>query len=101
MAVLVIREPVPRTERDPEAIAAWLAGIGLGYERWSPAHPLAEDAPADAVLAAYSGEIERLKRAGGYVTADVIDVTPATPGLEAMLARFRSEHTHDEDEVRF
>jgi len=28
-------------------------------------------------------------------------VNPATPNLEAMLARFDKEHTHDEDEVRF
>jgi 1,2-dihydroxy-3-keto-5-methylthiopentene dioxygenase len=31
----------------------------------------------------------------------VIDVTPETPNLEAMLARFSREHWHDEDEVRF
>jgi ARD/ARD' family len=31
----------------------------------------------------------------------VIDVTPETPNLEAMLAKFRREHWHDEDEVRF
>ncbi|HWC16371.1 MAG TPA: cupin domain-containing protein, partial [Terriglobales bacterium] len=36
-----------------------------------------------------------------YVTADVIDVSPVTPGLEAMLNKFSSEHWHDEDEVRF
>jgi 1,2-dihydroxy-3-keto-5-methylthiopentene dioxygenase len=35
------------------------------------------------------------------VTADVIDVTAATPGLDAMLAKFSREHWHDEDEVRF
>jgi 1,2-dihydroxy-3-keto-5-methylthiopentene dioxygenase len=35
------------------------------------------------------------------VTADIIDVTPATPGLDAMLAKFSTEHWHDEDEVRF
>jgi 1,2-dihydroxy-3-keto-5-methylthiopentene dioxygenase len=35
------------------------------------------------------------------VTADVIDVHPQTPGLEAMLTKFKSEHWHDEDEVRF
>jgi 1,2-dihydroxy-3-keto-5-methylthiopentene dioxygenase len=31
----------------------------------------------------------------------VIDVFPDTPGLDAMLNRFNSEHWHDEDEVRF
>ena len=44
---------------------------------------------------------EQLKAQGGYVTADVIDVTAQTPNLEAMLDKFRTEHWHDEDEVRF
>jgi enolase-phosphatase E1 len=35
------------------------------------------------------------------VTADVIDVRPETPNLDAMLAKFSREHWHDEDEVRF
>jgi 1,2-dihydroxy-3-keto-5-methylthiopentene dioxygenase len=34
------------------------------------------------------------------VVADVIDVKPDTPNLDAMLKRFSSEHWHDEDEVR-
>ena len=46
-------------------------------------------------------EIDEMKQRGGYRTADVIDVNPETPGLEAMLARFDKEHTHYEDEVRF
>jgi 1,2-dihydroxy-3-keto-5-methylthiopentene dioxygenase len=52
-------------------------------------------------LNAYSAEIDRLKQKGGYATADVIDISSDTPGLEAMLARFNIEHSHDEDEVRF
>ena len=35
------------------------------------------------------------------MTADVINVTPETPGLDAMLEKFSKEHTHTEDEVRF
>jgi 1,2-dihydroxy-3-keto-5-methylthiopentene dioxygenase len=54
-----------------------------------------------AILNAYAREIEALKERGGYVTADVIDVNPATPALEEMLAKFNREHWHDEDEVRF
>jgi len=79
----------------------YLADIGIDYERWNPARPIATDAPAEEVLAAYAPEIERLKAQGGYVTADVIDVKPSTPGLEAMLAKFNREHWHEEDEVRF
>jgi 1,2-dihydroxy-3-keto-5-methylthiopentene dioxygenase len=78
-----------------------LARVGIDYERWQPSHPLPEGAPAEAVLAAYAAEIDRLKAAGGYVAADVIDVSPQTPNLDAMLAKFRKEHWHDEDEVRF
>lgn len=90
-----------RTLRDAEEIRKHLESIGIGYERWEPSRPLADDATADDILAAYSSEIERLKERGGYVTADVIDVSPATPNLDAMLAKFKREHWHDEDEVRF
>ena len=53
------------------------------------------------ILAAYAPEIDELKRRGGFVTADVVDVYPDTPNLDAMLAMFAKEHTHTEDEVRF
>ena len=90
-----------KTLRDEAAIRAHLEGIGIGYERWEAARELAQDAPHEEILAAYAAEIERLKSRGGYVTADVIDVRPETPGLDAMLAKFSREHWHDEDEVRF
>src|SRR5512145_998220 len=95
---------VPRQGRrldEPAAVVAFLAAQGIDHERWTPAHDLAATASTDEVLAAYDAEIERLKDRGGYVTADVIDVRPDTPNLETMLARFRREHWHDEDEVRF
>jgi 1,2-dihydroxy-3-keto-5-methylthiopentene dioxygenase len=83
------------------AVRARLRAADIRFERWTPAHPISDDAPAEEVLAAYSAEIDALKKDGGYVTADVIDVKPETPGLDAMLAKFRREHWHDEDEVRF
>jgi 1,2-dihydroxy-3-keto-5-methylthiopentene dioxygenase len=100
MAVVRVPEE-ERSLREEAAVRAFLAEAGIDFERWGPAHPLREGATADEVLDAYKAEIDRLKAAGGYVTADVIDVGPATPNLEAMLAKFRSEHWHDEDEVRF
>jgi 1,2-dihydroxy-3-keto-5-methylthiopentene dioxygenase len=90
-----------RTLTKKEEICQYLNAIGITYERWQPARELAESATAAEVLAAYAPEIERLKTEGGYITADVIDVLPTTPGLDAMLNRFNSEHWHDEDEVRF
>jgi len=86
---------------DRNEIRPYLAAIGIDYQRWEPSQPVAEDASEEEILDAYSQEIEKLKASGGYVTADVIDVNPSTPGLDVMLAKFNREHWHDEDEVRF
>jgi 1,2-dihydroxy-3-keto-5-methylthiopentene dioxygenase len=85
---------------DVDAIRRELASLGIDYERWT-LDRVPSDATADQVLAAYADEIAEMKQRGGYVTADVIDVQPDTPNLEAMLAKFDKEHTHSEDEVRF
>jgi 1,2-dihydroxy-3-keto-5-methylthiopentene dioxygenase len=90
-----------RSLTDQNEVTRYLAKLGIDYERWPGAQRVAPDATAEDVLVAYSAEIDQLKARGGYVTADVIDVTAQTPGLEAMLAKFNSEHWHDEDEVRF
>src|SRR3989475_12833562 len=90
-----------RTLTNQAEVTQYLATLGIDYERWPLSQRAAANAPAEAVLAAYAPEIAKLKARGGYVTADVIDVTPATPNLETMLAKFSTEHFHDEDEVRF
>jgi len=92
-----------RTLRDEATIARYLSERGIEFERLtagSSGAAVPNDATAEQVLAAYGGKIDELKARGGYVTADVIDVKADTPGLDAMLARFNSEHWHDEDEVR-
>jgi 1,2-dihydroxy-3-keto-5-methylthiopentene dioxygenase len=94
MAILYLRDE-QLTITDPTEIAARLADIHVQYERWSA------ESSADDVLAAYAPQIDALKQQGGYLTADVIDIGPATPNLDAMLAKFSREHWHDEDEVRF
>ena len=99
MAVLRFPDTNTTIDNEPE-ICAELAEMGIDYERWS-LDRVPPDAAADAVLEAYENEIGEMKSRGGYVMADVIDVTPQTPNLDAMLARFDKEHTHDEDEVRF
>jgi 1,2-dihydroxy-3-keto-5-methylthiopentene dioxygenase len=95
---------IPEEQRHicaPEAIRDFLRPFGIEYEKWELAARVNPDAGAEEILAAYAPEIEQLKKRGGYVTADVINVTPQTPGLDAMLARYKKEHTHSEDEVRF
>lgn len=99
MAVLRFPETDQKFENEPE-IREELAALGIDYERWS-LDRVGADASAEDVLTAYASEIEEMKRKGAYVTADVIDVNPTTPNLDAMLAKFDKEHTHSEDEVRF
>ena len=86
---------------DPAEIKAFLNSNGLHYEIWPLEDRVDPAAPAEQILAAYAPEIDDLKRRGGFVAADVIDVYPDTPNLDAMLAKFSKEHTHTEDEVRF
>ena len=100
MALLTIPDE-KRTLSDNAEVTRYLAGMGIDYERWEPSAPVFPTATADEILAAYAPQINELKARGGYVTADVIDVNPQTPGLDAMLAKFNTEHWHDEDEIRF
>lgn len=51
--------------------------------------------------AAYRPAVEALKQERGYVEEDVVSLSPQTPGLVEMCAKFVDEHYHDEDEVRF
>ena len=98
----IIKIPAENTTlTDARDVTAFLEARGIQYERWTPNRELAPDASAADVLTAYGEQVEALKARGGYVTADVIDVTADTPNLDLMLAKFNREHWHDEDEVRF
>ncbi len=89
-----------RTINDPVEIQEYLGTIGIDYERWTII-PLSAQPGAEEILNAYSSNIEAIKIEAGYTTADMIEVTPDITGLEGMLDKFRREHWHDEDEVRF
>ncbi|MEZ4450831.1 MAG: cupin domain-containing protein [Nannocystaceae bacterium] len=69
--------------------AAELDRVGVLHERLE----LAEDD--------FQPALDRLKAARGYVAQDIIDLTPETPNLEALCAKFAPEHLHTDDEVRF
>ena len=89
------------TIKEADRIKEYLAGVGIGYERWNTDHDLSDQTPAEKILEAYAKEIEVLNASGGYVAADVIDINAETPNLQVMLDKFNKEHWHDEDEVRF
>ena len=45
--------------------------------------------------------VEAIKRDRLYVDQDVVELSPDTPNLDAVCAKFDKEHYHTEDEVRF
>ncbi len=100
MAIVIIPLKKLKLESRNE-IATYLANIRIDYERWENLKQIPVDATDREILDGYAGEIETLKQKGGYVTADVINIVPTTPGLDEMLKKFNKEHWHDEDEVRF
>jgi 1,2-dihydroxy-3-keto-5-methylthiopentene dioxygenase len=95
---------IPSENREitaPEKIRDFLRTYGIVFEQWDVEGRVGAEATNEEILAAYATEIERLKLEHGFVTADVINVNPQTPNLDAMLAKFDKEHLHTEDEVRF
>lgn len=100
MAVLTITEE-NRTLRDRQQIREHLAEIGIEYDRWELLPQIDKDSSSEAILEAFAERIEEVRERGGYAKVDVVNVNAATPGLDSMLAKFNTEHWHDEEEVRF
>lgn len=100
----VFSDSVPDTvlfeSDDATIIARQLAALGVGFERW-PIRPIADDASNESILAAYKPEIDQLVAENGFRAVDVVSINPDHPDREAMRAKFLSEHSHKEDEVRF
>jgi 1,2-dihydroxy-3-keto-5-methylthiopentene dioxygenase len=92
--------PILRTE-DPGTIANELAQIGVQFARWDSPVTLSPADSTETILAAYKPYLDELMGAAGAGSADVIKLTPDHPQAGALRAKFLSEHTHTEDEVRF
>jgi len=45
--------------------------------------------------------LDQLKAERGYIEQDEVALSPATPNIDAICAKFVDEHFHDDDEVRF
>jgi 1,2-dihydroxy-3-keto-5-methylthiopentene dioxygenase len=50
---------------------------------------------------AYQAPLDTLKGERGYVQQDEVALSPQTPNIDAICAKFVDEHLHDDDEVRF
>ncbi|MFN9543530.1 MAG: 1,2-dihydroxy-3-keto-5-methylthiopentene dioxygenase [Alphaproteobacteria bacterium] len=92
--------PVSQTTDTREIIKA-LVPFDVRFARWQATRELPPGAGQDEVLQAYAADVDRLKKIGGYQSADVVRMRPDHPDREAMRQKFLSEHTHADDEVRF
>ena len=108
MPTITIRRDA-RTLREKEAVSTYLKKHGVTYEFWGverldghlkKSYALSPQ-EQQTILDLYAREISDLKTRQGYLTQDMVVLSSATPNIDAMLAKFRREHHHTEDEVRF
>ena len=91
---------------EAEEITVTLKEIDVNFERWEVAEEFAAGGDQQAILDRYRDDIARVVEAEGYVLVDVTQLHRTDdPGWEelktAARTKFLSEHTHDDDEVRF
>jgi 1,2-dihydroxy-3-keto-5-methylthiopentene dioxygenase len=94
---------------DPVEIKNFLAKYGVLYDKWGverlPKHLIENyeltEEEQQAIIDAYKEELEQLKKEKGYITEDIVVLSDKTPNLEALLEKFKKEHHHVDDEVRF
>jgi 1,2-dihydroxy-3-keto-5-methylthiopentene dioxygenase len=101
MTTLTLLDPVKNEIKDPKEIKAFMNQRGIIFEQWEASSPLNDNDSQETILKAFEHELGPYMKKHGYVNADVINVHKETPNIEAIRTKFLSEHTHDEDEVRF
>jgi 1,2-dihydroxy-3-keto-5-methylthiopentene dioxygenase len=89
------------TITDFKKIQSILKSYGIMIDQWSASTKLSDDADQETILNAYAHELKPFMDKYGFKTADVINVTPATPNLQAIREKFMKEHRHNDDEIRF
>lgn len=99
--------PVLQTS-DTDLIGAELREIGVDYSRLGGGVELPFDATPDEIIAAHQAIVDQLVAEHGYTLVDAVQLhlsadSPADLKETAAGARqkFLSEHTHDEEEIRF
>ncbi len=84
-----------------EDIQTALSEIDVAFERWEASKLLDQDATQDEIIEAYRDPIDRLMKAHGFKSVDVISLYADHPQRAVMRDKFLHEHTHDDFEVRF
>lgn len=86
---------------EPHEIRNFLNERGVFFDQWQAQVVFEDTASQEEILEAYAHELKPYMQANGYQTADVISINKLTPNYPEIRAKFLSEHTHSEDEVRF
>ncbi|MFP3367686.1 acireductone dioxygenase, partial [Pseudoalteromonas sp. SIMBA_148] len=73
---------------DGAQIASELEAEGIRFERWTAGCEMSDPTDQTQVLAAYADDVARLKSENGFVTADVIGLTPDHPDRDALRGKF-------------
>ncbi len=108
MATITIRRG-GQVLNEKESVSAYLNKHGMIYESWGVERlngHLKESYTLNSeqqqrILELYASEISDLKSRQSYLTQDIVVLSDATPNLDAILEKFRREHHHTDDEVRF
>ncbi|MCX7737808.1 MAG: cupin domain-containing protein [Hydrogenothermaceae bacterium] len=108
MAKVVYRSS-GKTITDTNQIKELLSNYGVIYDRWGVDRLPEEvrkkyevdEENSKTIIKAYKEELDRLKSEMGYITEDIVVLSDKTPNLEALLEKFKKEHHHTDDEVRF
>lgn len=105
MAVLQLEDG--QTHTNLESIQSRLKVLNIELNRWSTGDiPLLQQASLDdaqkaTILEALDHYFELLKASEGYQSRDLIALSPETPNLESLFAKFNRPHIHADDEVRY
>src|SRR3546814_12849735 len=86
---------------DGDAIARELDKIGVTFERWQAAQPIAPGASPGEVMEAYRADIDRLVAERGFKSVAVVNTAPANPNRQEIRAKFPDKPFHTKDTAPF
>ncbi|MBT2660442.1 cupin domain-containing protein [Bacillus sp. ISL-45] len=105
----IVKQSTKERIVDEQQLEAFLNAQEVIYEKWDinklPSNLqekfLLTDEEKQQILGAFQAEIEDISERRGYKAQDVISLSDNTPNLDQLLANFKQEHHHTDDEVRF
>lgn len=108
MAYITFRDTNEQIVKGNE-VAEYLQTQDVIYEKWGVERLTGElkenytltDEQKQQIIESFRPEIADLSARRGYQTEDIIVLSDTTPNLDTLLDKFKEEHHHTDDEVRF